>query len=82
MGSDPGSYMASLRSAVDFPNDVAGSLIKSAVFGVLLAVIATYRGYTSRPTSEGVSNATTSTVVLASVTILLCDYVITALWGA
>ncbi len=82
MGGDPGNYMASLRSAVSFNPDVAGSLIKSAVYGALLAIIATYRGYTSVRTSEGVSSATTSTVVIASVTILLTDYVITALWGA
>ncbi len=80
-GGDPGQYMASLRSAVDFHNDVVGSGIKSVVFGALVGLIATYRGYTSVPTSEGVSNATTSTVVIGSVTIVLVDYVITALWG-
>jgi phospholipid/cholesterol/gamma-HCH transport system permease protein len=80
-GGDPGTYMASLRSAVDFHNDVLGSLLKSLVFGALVGLIATYRGYTSAPNSEGVSNATTSTVVIGSVTIVLVDYVITALWG-
>ncbi len=81
MGGDPGYYVASLRTSVDFHNDIAGSLLKSLVFGVLVALIATYRGYTSKPTSEGVSDATTSTVVMASVVVLLSDYVITALWG-
>lgn len=81
MGSDPGSYMASLRNSVDFDNDVAGSLLKSVIFGALVSVICTYRGYTSAPTSEGVSAATTSTVVIGSVTVLLSDYMITALWG-
>ncbi len=81
MGGDPGSYMDSLRSSIDFPNDVAGSLLKSAIFGWLLGLISTYRGYNSAPTSEGVSSATTSTVVTGSVTVLLFDYVITALWG-
>ncbi len=81
MGGDPGSYMSSLRSSVDFHTDVGGGLIKSVVFGVLLGLIATYRGYTSKPTSEGVSSATTSTVVIGSVSVLLFDYIITALWG-
>ncbi len=81
MRGDPGSYMASLRAAVTFHNDVAGSLVKSVCFGALVSVIATYRGYTTTPTSEGVSAATTSTVVIASVSVLLLDYVITALWG-
>jgi phospholipid/cholesterol/gamma-HCH transport system permease protein len=56
-------------------------LIKSLIFGALVGWIATFRGYTSAPNSEGVSNATTSTVVIGSVTVLLMDYVITALWG-
>lgn len=81
MGLDPGSYMTSLKSAVVFSDDVVGSLLKAFVFGILVALIATYRGYTSAPTSEGVSSATTSTVVVASVSILIVDYFITALWG-
>jgi phospholipid/cholesterol/gamma-HCH transport system permease protein len=56
-------------------------MLKSTVFGLLLGLIATYRGYTSAPTAEGVSAATTSSVVIGSVTVLLTDYVITALWG-
>src|SRR5262249_24719029 len=81
MGLDGGVYMTSLQSAVDFRDDVAGSLLKALVFGVLVGLIATYRGYTSAPTSEGVSSDTTSTVVIASVSILIFDYFITALWG-
>jgi phospholipid/cholesterol/gamma-HCH transport system permease protein len=81
MHGDPGSYMASLRANVDFHGDMIGSLIKSVAFGALVGVVATYRGYASAPTSEGVSAATTSTVVIGSVSVLLLDYVITALWG-
>lgn len=81
MGVDAGSYMSSLESAVDFRDDIAGSFLKAVVFGVLVGLIATYRGYTSAPTSAGVSAATTSTVVVASVSILIFDYLITALWG-
>ena len=81
MGIDPGNYMSSLQSAVDWKDDVAGSLLKALVFGVLVGLIATYRGYTSAPTSAGVSSATTSTVVVGSVSILIFDYFITALWG-
>jgi phospholipid/cholesterol/gamma-HCH transport system permease protein len=81
MGLDGGTYVSSLQSAVDFRDDVLGSLLKALIFGVLVALIATYRGYASAPTSEGVSAATTSTVVVASVSILIFDYFITALWG-
>ena len=81
MGLDGGAYMSSLESSVTFRDDVVGSFLKAVVFGVLTGLISTYRGYTSAPTSAGVSSATTSTVVVGSVTILLVDYVITALWG-
>lgn len=81
MGLDSGTYLSSLQSAVDYYDDVAGSLLKALVFGVLVGLIATYRGYTCAPTSAGVSAATTSTVVVASVSVLIFDYFITALWG-
>jgi phospholipid/cholesterol/gamma-HCH transport system permease protein len=81
MGLDGGVYLSSLESSVDFHDDVAQSLVKAVVFGALVGLIATWRGYTSEPTSAGVSTATTSTVVVSSVAILLFDYVITSLWG-
>jgi phospholipid/cholesterol/gamma-HCH transport system permease protein len=81
MGIDAGAYLSSLESAVVFSDDVVGSLLKALIFGILVGLIATYRGFTSAPTSAGVSAATTSTVVIASVSILIFDYFITALWG-
>jgi phospholipid/cholesterol/gamma-HCH transport system permease protein len=80
-GVDPGSYVTGLETAVTFRDDVAGSFLKAVIFGVLVGLIATYRGFTSAPTSQGVSSATTTTVVEASVSILIFDYLITALWG-
>lgn len=81
MGLDAGRYMTSLQDAVEFSDDVLGSLLKALVFGGLVGLIATYRGFTTEPTSAGVSAATTSTVVVSSVSILVFDYIITALWG-
>ena len=81
MGVDSGSYVNSFESSIDFQDDVVGSLLKALIFGILVGLIATYRGYTSAPTSAGVSSATTSTVVVGSVCILVFDYFITALWG-
>ncbi len=81
LGVDGGAYLTSLESAIEFSEDVLGSLLKSLIFGVLVALVATYRGFTAAPHSAGVSAATTSTVVVASVTILIFDYFITALWG-
>lgn len=81
LGLDGGTYVTSMESSIDFENDVAGTLLKSVIFGALVGAIATYRGYISEPTSAGVSAATTSTVVISSVAILVFDYIITALWG-
>jgi phospholipid/cholesterol/gamma-HCH transport system permease protein len=81
LGGDAGSYLSTLQDSVRFSEDVAGGLIKGVVFGVLVALIATYRGFTAQPSSAGVSAAATSTVVIASVATLVSDYFITALWG-
>ena len=81
LGLDGGTYVSSMENAINFEDDIAGTLLKSVIFGLLVGMIATYRGYTSEPTSAGVSAATTGTVVTGSVAILLFDYIITALWG-
>ncbi|HET6303212.1 MAG TPA: MlaE family lipid ABC transporter permease subunit [Myxococcota bacterium] len=81
LGVDGGIYLTSLENAVEFGDDVLGSLLKACVFGLLVGLVATYRGYTTARSSQGVSASTTSTVVTASVCILVADYVITALWG-
>ncbi len=81
LGVDAGAYMTGLENAVDLHDDLASCLLKATVFGVLVGLISTWRGYTSAPTSAGVSAATTATVVVGSVSILVFDYFITALWG-
>jgi phospholipid/cholesterol/gamma-HCH transport system permease protein len=78
---DSGSYLSGLEYAIVFGDDVLGSLVKAVVFGALVGLISTYRGYTSAPNAAGVSRATTGTVVAASVSTLIFDYFITALWG-
>jgi len=81
MHLDSGHYLSGLQGSTEFVNDVVGSFVKAIVFGVLVGIISTWRGYRSEPTLAGVSAATTSTVVTASLSILLGDYMITALWG-
>jgi phospholipid/cholesterol/gamma-HCH transport system permease protein len=80
LGLDAGVYFSSLENAVEFRSDVVGSLLKALIFGALIALVATYRGYTSGRSAEAVGRSTTSTVVTASVCILLADYVVTSLW--
>lgn len=81
LGVDAGSYISHMKNAVEFQESVLQSIVKSVVFGGLLGLIATWRGHSCEPHAVGVSRATTSTVVTASVCILLADFVITALWG-
>lgn len=81
LGGDAGVYVSNLQSSIDFESDVSGSLIKACAFGFLLALISTYLGYKARRSAAGVSAATTATVVATSVTILVFDYIITALLG-
>jgi phospholipid/cholesterol/gamma-HCH transport system permease protein len=81
MGIDSGTYLTGMESSIDFSDDVLGSFVKSGIFGVEVGLISTFRGFHCAPTSAGVSRATTSTVVTASLCILISDYFITALWG-
>jgi len=80
LGLDSGIFFQDLYDGVDWEKDVVGTMIKALVFGALVALIATYRGFTSGRSAEEVSRATTSTVVTASVWILLADFVVTSLW--
>jgi phospholipid/cholesterol/gamma-HCH transport system permease protein len=77
VGVDSGSYWSQIRSSVEI-NDIAQSFIKAAVFGATVSWIAVYQGYHAAPTSEGVSRATTSTVVVSSLSILALDFILTA----
>ncbi len=68
-----------MQAAVDFRQDVLNGFIKSLVFGVAVSWIAVFEGYDAAPTAEGVSGATTRTVVTSSLAILALDFVLTAL---
>jgi len=81
LGVDPGSYAAGIENSIEFDDEVLMSFTKAFVFGIIVGLICTYRGYTSEPNVKGVSRATTAAVVAASVSVLIADYFITALWG-
>lgn len=77
LGVDDGAYWTQIHSSLHW-EDIRDSLIKSAVFGAAVSWIAVYQGYHADPTSEGVSRATTSTVVVSSLAILALDFILTA----
>ncbi|MXS81822.1 lipid asymmetry maintenance ABC transporter permease subunit MlaE [Nitrosomonas oligotropha] len=78
IGVDEGSYWSQMQSAVDFRFDIMNGFIKSCCFGVVVTAIAVFEGYDAPPTAEGVSGATTRTVVTSSLVILGLDFILTA----
>jgi phospholipid/cholesterol/gamma-HCH transport system permease protein len=77
IGIDAGAFWGNMQAAVDFRQDVVNGVIKSVVFGVAVSGIAVFEGYVAKPTAEGVSSATTRTVVYSSLAILALDFVLT-----
>ncbi|MBK1672520.1 ABC transporter permease [Ectothiorhodospira shaposhnikovii] len=79
LGVDAGAYWSQMQASVDFHEDIMNGVIKSMVFGVVAAWIAVFEGYDATPTSEGVSRATTRTVVHTALAILALDFILTGL---
>lgn len=79
IGVDEGSFWSQMQAAVDFREDILNGVIKSFVFGTVVTVIALFEGYDAPPTAEGVSGATTRTVVTSSLAILMLDFILTAI---
>ena len=79
IGVDAGSFWSQMQGGVDVWLDVGNGVIKSMVFGVAVTFVALYQGYMAHPTPEGVSRATTRTVVMASLMVLGLDFLLTAM---
>ena len=78
MDLDAGIFWSKLQSGIYFQKDFVGGLWKSLVFGGTVSLVAVYFGYSARPTGAGVGTATTNTVVLSSVLILIFDFIMTS----
>jgi len=79
LGVDTGVYWSAMQQGVDFRDDILNGVIKSIAFGFVVTWIAVFEGYDAVPTSEGVSRATTRTVVNASLAVLALDFILTSL---
>jgi len=79
IGVDPGSFWSQIQGGVDVWRDVGNGLIKSVVFGFTVTFIALLQGFEAQATPEGVSKATTRTVVVASLAVLGLDFILTAM---
>lgn len=78
LGIYEGSYWMNMQGSVEFYDDVVNGIIKSVVFGAVVTWIAVFQGYDCEPTSEGISRATTRTVVYGSLAVLGLDFMLTA----
>ncbi|QEY13334.1 lipid asymmetry maintenance ABC transporter permease subunit MlaE [Cellvibrio sp. KY-YJ-3] len=78
LGVDAGTFWSQMQNAVDFRQDVVNGIIKSLIFAVAVSLIAVYEGYSAVATAEGVSRATTRTVVVSALVVLALDFVLTA----
>ena len=78
IGVDEGTFWSQMQAAVDLREDVVNGVIKSVVFGIAISWIAVFEGYDAPPTAEGVSGATTRTVVTSSLAVLGLDFIMTA----
>ncbi len=79
LGVFEGSYWSNMQDSVDFIADIGNGMVKSAMFALVVTWIAVFQGYDLIPTSEGISRATTRTVVYSSLAVLGLDFVLTAL---
>ena len=79
IGVDAGAFWSQMQGGVDVWKDVGNGVVKSVVFGITVTFVALLQGYEAQPTPEGVSRATTRTVVVASLAVLALDFVLTAM---
>ncbi len=79
IGVDAGSFWSQIQGGVDVWKDVGNGVAKSVVFGLAVTFVALLQGYKAQPTPEGVASATTRTVVVASLTVLGLDFIMTAM---
>lgn len=81
MGLDAGIFWSKLQTGVYFSKDFLGGVWKSIAFGGIVSLVAVYFGYTAKPTGAGVGTATTNTVVLSSVLVLIFDFILTSFFS-
>jgi phospholipid/cholesterol/gamma-HCH transport system permease protein len=78
MGLDSGTFWTKLQTGVYFQEDFMSGFWKSLLFGGIVSLIAVWYGFSARPTGAGVGTATTNTVVVSSVLVLVFDFIMTS----
>ena len=78
-GVDNGAFWSNMQSSIDFRKDVLNSILKSFIFGIFISWIATYEGFFSKQTSDGINIATTKTVINSTIIVLFLDLLLTTI---
>ena len=78
LGIDSGTFWSNMQASINFHTDIVNGMIKSLVFAGLVIWVAVFQGFTCTPTAEGISQATTRSVVYASLAVLGFDFLLTA----
>ena len=78
IGCDDGAFWSQMQGSVDVFHDSLNGMFKAVVFGIAVGLVALFQGYSARPTPDGVSRATTRTVVVSSLLVLGLDFIMTA----
>ena len=78
IGCDDGAFWSQMQGSVDVFHDILNGMFKAVVFGIAVGLVALFQGYSARPTPDGVSRATTRTVVVSSLLVLGLDFIMTA----
>ena len=79
LGVDVGSFWQQMQQSVEVA-DINEGIVKSVVFGIAASLLAVWEGYNAIPTAEGVGRATTRTVVITAISVLILDFMITAIF--
>ena len=78
-GVDHGAFWGNMQESIDFKKDVLNSILKSFIFGIFISWIATFQGFFSQQTSDGINVATTKTVIHSTFMILFLDLLLTTI---
>jgi phospholipid/cholesterol/gamma-HCH transport system permease protein len=74
-GISAGTFLARVHQWLD-PEDIAEGLIKGAVFGISVTLIACYKGFNAAGGAKGVGSATTEAMVTSALAIFILDYLV------
>lgn len=78
LGINSEQYLSNVQSSIEL-SDIIGGLVKSSIFGLVISWMGSFFGYTTTGGAKGVGQATTQSVVIGSILILMLNYFLSSL---